>query len=106
MPARDPRRAVRCLVWLALMASLAACATVPDAQERQARKEQAGQSADTGWSSYQQGRDIVKRAGTAREQDFRARHQAIEAAISGRSEERRVGKECVRTCRSRWSPYH
>src|SRR3546814_16605789 len=22
-----------------------------------------------------------------------------------RSEERRVGKECVRTCRSRWSPY-
>src|SRR3546814_12466978 len=23
-----------------------------------------------------------------------------------RSEERRVGKECVGTCRSRWSPYH
>ena len=27
---------------------------------------------------------------------------AGEAAVSGRSEERRVGKEC----RSRWSPYH
>src|SRR3546814_15070662 len=28
-------------------------------------------------------------------------------AIKGnRSEERRVGKECVRKCRSRWSPYH
>src|SRR3546814_4238896 len=27
-------------------------------------------------------------------------------AGSGRSEERRVGKECVSTCRSRWSPYH
>src|SRR3546814_17949259 len=26
--------------------------------------------------------------------------------IKERSEERRVGKECVRTCRSRWSPYH
>src|SRR3546814_14727727 len=26
--------------------------------------------------------------------------------ISMRSEERRVGKECVSTCRSRWSPYH
>src|SRR3546814_7403164 len=26
--------------------------------------------------------------------------------VIGRSEERRVGKECVRTCRSRWSPYH
>src|SRR3546814_21084359 len=24
----------------------------------------------------------------------------------GRSEESRVGKECVSTCRSRWSPYH
>src|SRR3546814_17430948 len=23
-----------------------------------------------------------------------------------RSEERRVGKECVSTCRSRWTPYH
>src|SRR3546814_17772667 len=26
--------------------------------------------------------------------------------LNGRSEERRVGKECVSTCRSRWSPYH
>src|SRR3546814_17515337 len=33
---------------------------------------------------------------TIREQSQRSR----------RSEGRRVGKECVRTCRSRWSPYH
>src|SRR3546814_14593828 len=26
--------------------------------------------------------------------------------VAVRSEERRVGKECVRTCRSRWSQYH
>src|SRR3546814_17103366 len=26
--------------------------------------------------------------------------------LDSRSEERRVGKECVSTCRSRWSPYH
>src|SRR3546814_6902131 len=26
--------------------------------------------------------------------------------VINRSEERRVGKECVSTCRSRWSPYH
>src|SRR3546814_11850012 len=26
--------------------------------------------------------------------------------VTIRSEERRVGKECVSTCRSRWSPYH
>src|SRR3546814_15140288 len=27
-------------------------------------------------------------------------------AAAVRSDERRVGKECVSTCRSRWSPYH
>ena len=26
--------------------------------------------------------------------------------LDARSEERRVGKECTATCRSRWSPYH
>src|SRR3546814_15579790 len=31
---------------------------------------------------------------------------AKRAPVSPRSEERRVGKECVSTCRSRWSPYH
>ena len=32
---------------------------------------------------------------------------AYEAALAyGRSEERRVGKECWHVCRSRWSPYH
>src|SRR3546814_7970641 len=30
--------------------------------------------------------------------------RSLQLAI--RSEERRVGKECVSTCRSRWSPYH
>src|SRR3546814_18161334 len=30
----------------------------------------------------------------------------ISLAVKHRSEERRVGKECVSTCRSRWSPYH
>src|SRR3546814_5814646 len=29
-----------------------------------------------------------------------------ELSIIERSEERRVGKECVSTCRSRWLPYH
>src|SRR3546814_15356966 len=31
---------------------------------------------------------------------------SIGIEMEGRSEERRVGKECVSTCRSRWSPYH
>ena len=30
----------------------------------------------------------------------------LDMAASIRSEERRVGKECLRLCRSRWSPYH
>src|SRR3546814_1026722 len=33
------------------------------------------------------------------------RGHAVEV-VAVRSEERRVGKECVSTCRSRWSPYH
>src|SRR3546814_11381859 len=34
------------------------------------------------------------------ESSFHAKRRSV------RSEERRVGKECVSTCRSRWSPYH
>src|SRR3546814_1978432 len=41
--------------------------------------------------------------------DLRPAHEELHAdprAEGKRSEERRVGKECVSTCRSRWSPYH
>src|SRR3546814_17486508 len=36
------------------------------------------------------------------------RHSAkqLESVLANRPEVRRVGKECVSTCRSRWSPYH
>ena len=33
-------------------------------------------------------------------------HKAEAADVFERSEERRVGKECLTQCRSRWSPYH
>src|SRR3546814_18607723 len=40
----------------------------------------------------------------------REKHLKLDIALlrrrSVRSEERRVGQECVTTCRSRWSPYH
>src|SRR3546814_13927636 len=36
----------------------------------------------------------------------RPRTTAFPASMPSRSEERRVGKECVSTCRSRWSPLH
>src|SRR3546814_17815648 len=34
------------------------------------------------------------------------RHVEAYETVERRSEERRVGKACVSTCRSRWSPYH
>src|SRR3546814_3929293 len=37
---------------------------------------------------------------------FVVRVPGVEGYPPPRSEERRVGKECVSTCRSRWSPYH
>src|SRR3546814_16070781 len=44
-----------------------------------------------------------------RQFDLRNMRVDVDAFDRGRrlrSEERRVGKECVSTCRSRWSPYH
>src|SRR3546814_19610512 len=40
------------------------------------------------------------------EQQFIRIHRSYIVNLNQRSEERRVGKECVSTCRSRWSPYH
>src|SRR3546814_13059161 len=37
---------------------------------------------------------------------LKSRQQLISGAPWPRSEERRVGQECVRRCRSRWLPYH
>ena len=44
---------------------------------------------------------------TLKTKNFSAVHHGGPAiAQNSRSEERRVGKECLRLCRSRWSPYH
>src|SRR3546814_1586798 len=40
------------------------------------------------------------------QQELEDRRLAGARRTDQRSEERRVGKECVSTCRSRWSPYH
>src|SRR3546814_10552655 len=44
----------------------------------------------------------------AQDEDRRGRDFVAHLIVADddRSEERRVGKECVSTCRSRWSPYH
>src|SRR3546814_20012084 len=50
----------------------------------------------------------ARRADVALAQHFQHRgaHHPGDVADPARSEERRVGKECVSTCRSRWSTYH
>src|SRR3546814_19142833 len=37
---------------------------------------------------------------------LRRRDRLLDQVLRIRSDERRGGKECVSTCRSRWSPYH
>src|SRR3546814_12312267 len=43
---------------------------------------------------------------TSRQELNRVQAQTAASLEATRSEERRVGKECVSTCRSRWWPYH
>ena len=57
----------------------------------------------THWFGTDQlGRDVFSRVVVATRLDF---FIAV-ASVALRSEERRVGKECLAVCRSRWSPYH
>src|SRR3546814_19372346 len=51
-------------------------------------------------------RYIHERLEAQRAATGRVRALILKARQPGSSEERRVGKECVSTCRSRWSPYH
>jgi cardiolipin synthase len=67
---------------LACAVLLAACASVPDAQERQARQAQASLSADAALDSYRRGQGIVSDPRTPKD-DFLARHLAVEQAVSG-----------------------
>ena len=72
--------------------------------------------AHVGWCATEIGGRAVRGRGPVRPTLFLWRTNlrcATELLISvahhrrcARSEERRVGKECVSTCRSRWSPYH
>src|SRR3546814_14025152 len=50
---------------------------------------------------------FIELQGTAEGHAFRRDElDALLGLAQSRSEARRVGKECVSTCRSRWSPYH
>src|SRR3546814_2118578 len=63
--------------------------------------EREGTAVQAGTAGAADAVDIVFRMG--RDVEIEHMGQALDVE---RSEERRVGKECVSTCRSRWSPYH
>ena len=56
--------------------------------------------------TYEIPKSTTSRMLSALERQGLIRRDRTGAFIAGRSEERRVGKECLRLCRSRWSPYH
>ena len=49
---------------------------------------------------------IIGPSGTGKSTLIRCINRLVDPTAGERSEERRVGKECWITCRSRWSPYH
>src|SRR3546814_13984360 len=61
---------------------------------------------DLEWSAVELAKDLIKR--TYITLGFAAWLMLLPLALTStrRSEERRLGKECVSTCRSRWSPFH
>jgi predicted AAA+ superfamily ATPase len=66
---------------------------------------------DEGTSDARALRSLLQGGATARADNIRLyvtsnRRHIVPRHMSERSEERRVGKECRRLCRSRWSPYH
>src|SRR3546814_18663466 len=57
------------------------------------------------WRQERSAHDHIRRALLRTDGDqIAAVHRTL--VLRTRSEERRVGKECVSTCSSRWSPYH
>src|SRR3546814_16451473 len=58
-----------------------------------------------GFGQYDERRNILHLSMSATDKHRTALHE-VQHAIQQRSEERRVGKECVRTCRFRLSQYH
>src|SRR3546814_15895898 len=66
-----------------------------------------GGKADELMKAHPIGAKIPQECGSFMTTSFQSSNPVMISRIPDfRSEERRVGKECVSTCRSRWSPYH
>ena len=58
------------------------------------------------WANDAAKADAIERACRELSEGLLDAEIVVDALQGGRSEERRVGKECYQPCRSRWSPYH
>src|SRR3546814_3330962 len=101
------RRHTRC----ALVTGVQTCALPISVSDFDPMEHAAGHSLNSAIASLCCGDTQVNLIDTPGYPDFRGQTLSALAAVETlavvvRSEERRVGKECVSTCRSRWSPYH
>ena len=87
--------AAACCVSVFLAAGCAKFDLTPLDPARAAEIERSSASASTHLTREQENRILALNPERVTESDVR-----------NRSEERRVGKECLLRCRSRWSPYH
>src|SRR3546814_15527209 len=78
--------------------------------QKQAQNQQVKQLAQAIVQDHQSANQklmqIAKTRNVQVERQLDQKHRQKLDQLQGRSEERRVGKECVSTCRSRWSPDH
>src|SRR3546814_8692044 len=96
------RRHTRC----ALVTGVQTCA-LPISLHFNAESEKASSTASLQRSRMSRQLQASQAAnGTKGSLKKRTNHEIPQKRRPRRSEERRVGKECVSTCRSRWSPYH
>src|SRR3546814_18630047 len=100
---RTPAR----LAGLAAVGFAALAATSTFAFQQMSAVDLAQQGDDTAWAITEGLTTEIGPRPAGSDREAAARKWAVATLQKmGRSEERRVGKECVSTCRARWSPYH
>src|SRR3546814_14041270 len=100
--AADRRRCFSLFSLLCTLRNTSHCAAVKAVQGEEARRSSSRGHSSDGAEGRARGSEAAAAGGGGGQHGV----QVQARAALRRSEERRVGKECVSTCRSRWSPYH